>query len=126
MQGGDSDDLIRAPGKLYFMGLMHGHWKLPLEDKMIRVFGENLTQLNVGIAAVVPAEAILKVLDDPRLIEMRRIGDQRLKNNQAPSPDAGPIPRRTQKTRAGIEIGIPTKSQILGDLQKAARKQEKK
>jgi hypothetical protein len=116
--------LLERPSKFHFMGLMHGHWKLPLEDKLADIYGVNLSQLNVGIAAVVPAKKIRQALFDPRLIEMRKLGDRRLRN--APTPDAGAVPKPTQKTRDNLDIPIPTRREVEEVFKKATRKRGKK
>jgi len=60
-------------GSFYWLGLMHGHWDLPVSytDSL----AENIStgeRVNMGIAIVVPAMKILEVLTQPQLVEMRR------------------------------------------------------
>jgi hypothetical protein len=88
--------------------------------------GINWGHLVGGIAGVVPAWKLTELLYLPEVVELRkgaeetrRIGDRRVRAVlDVKRPE-------TQKTKAGIEIGIPTKSQILGDLKKASRRREK-
>jgi len=124
-----SDEVVRGPSTFHFMGLMHGHWKLPLAEKLQRLLGPNISQLNVGIAVVVPAAQIRDILFDPRLIEMRKAGDSKARHNRTPSPDAAVPKARTQRTLARepedrIDIPVPSRSQFEGDLEKAIRKRK--
>ncbi len=124
-----SDEVVRGPSTFHFMGLMHGHWKLPLAEKLQKFLGPNISQLNVGIAVVVPAAQIRDILYHPRLVEMRKAGDAKIRHNRTPSPDAT-VPRaRTQRTLAKeqkdrIDIPVPSRSQFESDLEKAIRKRK--
>ena len=63
-------------GPVYLFGLMHGHWDIPPESKNDIDYIESNKTVNLGIAIVVPAKKILEVLNQPRLLDMRRQGDQ--------------------------------------------------
>ena len=76
-----------ATGMFYLMGLMHGHWDIPSENKNDVINLDANGSVNMGIAIVVPSEKILEVLYCDELVEQRRKADERrLKANQ-PTPD---------------------------------------
>jgi len=58
-------------GQLSLLGLMHGHWDLP-----VGLTGEQAEAVNMGIAIVVPAKKILEVLYHPELIALRNEQDE--------------------------------------------------
>jgi hypothetical protein len=63
---------LAGTGKIYFLGLMHGHWDVP---KSL----ETTTQaevVNMGVSIVVRAHKIWEVLNHPGLVEKRRKGDE--------------------------------------------------
>ena len=64
-------------GSFYLMGLMHGHWDIPLENKndTIDAVGVN-GAVNMGIAIVVPIRKILEVINRQELVDMRRREDE--------------------------------------------------
>jgi hypothetical protein len=64
--------IIKGRIKLYFMGLMHGHWDIPLEDKNDLMITDSLGSVNMGIAIVVPAKKILEVINQPELVKIRQ------------------------------------------------------
>lgn len=60
--------------RFYLMGLMHGHWDIPIEYRDIPIFQdetENGGVVNMGLAIVVPAKKILEVLDHSELVASR-------------------------------------------------------
>ncbi len=61
-------------GKIYFLGLMHGHWELPAGF----VNSVPSEAINMGISIIVPAHKILEVLNHPELVEMRRKHDEEI------------------------------------------------
>lgn len=65
-------------GRVYLLGLMHGHWDVPA-DRMFDTAqdhdGEHLG-VNMGIAVVVPAMKIREVLNHDDLITWRRERDE--------------------------------------------------
>lgn len=71
------------PGGVYIMGLIHGHWGLPIGDSKDSQKKQEL--LNVGISIVVPASKIIEVLYLPELVNMRREATERARKNKAPS-----------------------------------------
>ncbi len=71
---------IHGLGSPYFLGLAHGHWSIPPEnrnDADIQTIGDKKDRINVGIAVVVPAKKILEVLNHPELIQMRKEAEEK-------------------------------------------------
>jgi hypothetical protein len=64
--------ITKGRGKLHLLGLMHGHWDIPTENKNDLDDKDFLGSVNMGIAIVVPAKKILEVLNQPELVELRR------------------------------------------------------
>ena len=64
--------IVQGRGKLYLLGLMHGHWDIPPENKNDFADMDSFGSVNMGIAIVVPAKKILEVLNQPELVELRR------------------------------------------------------
>jgi hypothetical protein len=79
-----------------------------------------------GMAGVVPAWKLNDLLYLPEVIELRKEQEEkrRLEGRRGAAVLDVKKPE-TQKTRAGMEIGVPMKSQIIGDLKKASRRREK-
>jgi len=75
--------------RFYLLGLMHGHWDIPPQDKndALRVDEDTYGQVNMGIAIVVPAKKILEVLNQSKLVEMRRAADERRRKEMIPTLD---------------------------------------
>ena len=77
-----------GPGPFYLMGLMHGHWDLPLENKNDFIDATRANNaVNMGIAIVVPANKILEVLNQKELVDMRKKSDEENRKKQMPVPD---------------------------------------
>lgn len=88
-------------GGSYLLGLMHGHWDIPLEardDHVPQADGEAQGKVNMGIAIVVPATKILEVLNQPALVEMRRARDEELEKKRMPTSDDGSAAGRPTAT----------------------------
>jgi hypothetical protein len=67
---------------------MHGHWEFPKESGDGLRFDEGTgDSINVGIAIVVPASKILKVLERPSLVEHRKQLHAAAMLKHAASPD---------------------------------------
>jgi len=58
---------IAGAGQIHLLGLVHGHWDLPIEFSDL----EKTEAVNMGISIVIPARKILEVLFSPGLIEAR-------------------------------------------------------
>ena len=80
-------------GAFYLLGLVHGHWEIPAEQKNDLANLEDRL-VNMGIAIVVPAKKIMEVLNQPKLREERlRIDEEDLRKGQpAPTPDDVGLP----------------------------------
>lgn len=83
---------LRGPGKLGYMsglgsfhllGLMHGHWDLPVSFSP----SEQAEAVNMGVSIVVPAKKILETLYHPELVAMRKAYCDSLKNENHPTTD---------------------------------------
>ncbi len=78
-------------GAFYLLGLMHGHWDIPSEqrDDSARpdAPADSYGKVNMGIAVVVPAKKIREVLFQPGLVEMRSDADQRRRKANMPTLD---------------------------------------
>jgi hypothetical protein len=64
---------IAGLGQLHLLGLVHGHWDLPVNFSET----EKLEAVNMGISIVIPAKKILEVLFSPALVEERERAFQR-------------------------------------------------
>ena len=65
-------------GDVFLLGLMHGHWDIPPEEKndfLLR--GDFFGSVNMGIAIVIPAKKILEVLNHPSLVKQREELDEK-------------------------------------------------
>jgi hypothetical protein len=49
-------------GSFYLLGLMHGHWDIPVENRRDMEDINSISSINVGIAIVIPAKKYLKFL----------------------------------------------------------------
>ena len=67
-----SPAFVYKRNRFYLLGLMHGHWDIPPENKNDFVDMDSFGSVNMGIAIVVPAKKILEVLNQPKLVELRR------------------------------------------------------
>jgi len=64
-------------GSFYLLGLMHGHWDIPPEQKNdLLMSGDYFGRVNMGIAIVITAKKILEVLYHPELVERRQKSDE--------------------------------------------------
>jgi hypothetical protein len=73
---------ISGLGHLHFLGLMHGHWDLP-----IGVLAEQAEAVNMGISIVVPAKKILEVIYHPELVALREKQDETIQKENLPKSD---------------------------------------
>lgn len=79
-------EVVQCPihGPIFLLGLVHGHWDIPVEDlDEVNFRVEKREQsVNLGIAVVVPAEKIRETLYQPGLVTLRQIFDQQPPNLQ--------------------------------------------
>jgi len=67
----------------YWLGLMHGHWDLPVSDIDALVKDTLSNQrVNMGIAIVVPVSKILEVLNRGELTEVRKREGERMRKEK--------------------------------------------
>jgi hypothetical protein len=59
---------VSGLGSLHLLGLMHGHWDLPVSFSKL----EKAEAVNMGVSIVIPAKKILEVLHHPELVAMRK------------------------------------------------------
>jgi hypothetical protein len=71
--------ITQGRGKLYLMGLMHGHWDIPPTNKNDIKDSDSFGSINMGIAIVVPAKKILEVINQPELVQIRRKEEEKSK-----------------------------------------------
>ena len=102
-------------GSVYLLGSMIGHWQVP------RDFDPTLSEaVNMGLSAIVPTYKILEVINQPELIEMRRLAKEDEKKRAALTTVLDSS--LTQTTAEGLEIPVPSENQFFTDLEKASRK----
>lgn len=75
-------------GKVYLLGLMHGHWDSPVTgtDELTEDTLET-ERVNMGIAIVVPVSKVLEVLNRKELMERRKSEEEILRKEKAPVLD---------------------------------------
>ena len=70
--------MISGLGRPHFLGLMRGHWDLPVGAQM-----QQAEAVNMGIAIIVPAKKILAVLYHPELVALRAEQDEQIRKETA-------------------------------------------
>ncbi|MDP8983184.1 MAG: hypothetical protein M3O35_21625 [Acidobacteriota bacterium] len=85
----DTPSVAFGIGRLYLMGLMHGHWDINEADINKPSFVHDRPRgVNMGIAVVVPASKILDIVNRPELVASRARADARISEAISPGPDA--------------------------------------
>jgi hypothetical protein len=86
----DAERLIATSSRLYFFGLMHGHWDIA-EREMNKTHFTSVGShgVNMGISVVVPAFKILEALNHPELVAVRDDLDAETTRAMSPTPDTG-------------------------------------
>jgi hypothetical protein len=59
---------ISGLGSLHLLGLMHGHWEVPVSFSNL----EQAEAVNMGVSIIVPAKKILETLYHPELVALRK------------------------------------------------------
>ena len=67
---------VYASGTFHLLGLVHGHWDLPLD--VSQRIPRALAPVNMGIGIVVPARKILETINHPELAQRRADAEGRL------------------------------------------------
>lgn len=87
----------KRPHQHYFLGLMHGHWKVDIPttqssegntEDSVTVDSLINEAVNMGIAIVVPAEKILEVIDQPMIKEKEDAKMKSLRDKYLPTLDS--------------------------------------
>ncbi len=95
-------------GGMHLLGLMHGHWEVPLSFSDV----EQAEAVNMGVSIITPAKKILEVLYHPELIAMRKEHYEASKAAKSPKQDSAFTPF--------------SKDDFEAALKKASRKTERK
>jgi hypothetical protein len=110
--------------KFRLVGVIHGHFNSG-DKKLDNASDDERLGVNLGIAMLMPADAIFKMLEVFTKEEEGEIEDVRRKKRTLVVADSIPRSNVTaQVTNAGITIPVPTKEQFIEDLKKASRKKE--
>jgi hypothetical protein len=110
-------------GVYYLLGLMQGHWDLPIPDiRCTKIKKSNIEQryvrINSGIGIVVPAKNILEVLNQPELDKLRMKKEQELREENSATLDS--LVESEEK-----EEKLFTKEDFEGALKKVSRPKPK-
>lgn len=97
-------------GSFHFLGLMHGHWDLPLDF----VNTEKAEAVNLGVSIVVPAYKILEVLNQSELMDMRKTMDEELCKQSLPVTD-DELGKTKPFTQDDFEAALKKASRKLSD-----------
>lgn len=81
------ESVLAQGNKFYLIGLIHGHWKKERTRDVDLKLVEPIEEVNEGIAIAVPSTNIMEVLDQPRLMEARRVKEESAKARNLPTPD---------------------------------------
>jgi hypothetical protein len=103
---GDRSQMMGLSSRIHLLGLLHGHWDLPVNFKK----AEQAEVVNMGVAIVIPANKILETLYHPELVKMRQALDEKKRDADLPVADA------TSKEKPF------TKADFEAALKKASRK----
>jgi len=98
-------------GGLHLLGLMHGHWELPLDFQTV----EKAEAVNMGISIVVPARKIIEVLNHPELDEMRKQTEKESMKLDAPVADSSMGDKSKVFTQEDFESALMKASRKLSD-----------
>ncbi|MGA9884029.1 MAG: hypothetical protein WBQ34_09950 [Candidatus Acidiferrales bacterium] len=129
-QAGDDDARwLCGTGNTFLLGLVHGIMPVRVIEELHDKSDPN-QRWHTGITQVVPANQILEILNQPELLDyekrMKKKLDEAEAIETAIEDDDGTQMTHAPKSKARIEIPIPTREQFERDLIKATRKREKK
>jgi hypothetical protein len=110
--GGDRI-MFSGLGQWHFIGIMHGHWELPLDFKST----EKAEAVNMGVSIITPAKKILEVLNHPELVQMRKEYDEKRIADNSPRADSALGKKAEQDTQPF------TKEDFETALKKVTRRQ---
>lgn len=85
----DKPDLVmRGLGRMYFLGLMLGHWDIKESELNDYAINHDRTHgVNIGIGIVVPAYKILETILQPDIVALMTKDDEHHKNKNIPALD---------------------------------------
>jgi hypothetical protein len=114
-----STAVFDAIGSMKLFGLMHGHWDVK-ESKMndTKIEHDRKHGVNMGIGIVVPAIKILETINQPGLVELRRLGDEDMARQSKSIPGRDSI----RGTKSDEPEPVFTKADFEDALKKASRK----
>ena len=95
-------------GEGHLLGLMHGHWDLPLSFPA----AEQAEAVNMGVSIVVPAKKILETLYHPELVAMRKEHYEKTNKFESPTTDSAfdkPL------TKEEFEVALKKASRKVSD-----------
>jgi hypothetical protein len=104
---------LLAQGRMFFLGLMHGHWEVPLGFKST----EQAEAVNMGISIVVPAKKVLEVIYHPELVEMRKQADEQFAAEKAPVADDA-LGKKNNFTREDFDAALKKVSRKIKSANK--------
>jgi hypothetical protein len=64
---------VAGVGQIHLLGLVHGHWDLPMNFPE----SERFEAVNMGVSIVIPAKKIKEILYGPALVQARNEAFQR-------------------------------------------------
>lgn len=108
------------------LGLVRAHWDYGLEREVAKKSRKRqIEKINTGIAIVTPIQEVENILNRDDVVTKREEAESKrlAQSHTKPTLDSASS-GRTQKTRAGADIPIPTRSQFARDLVKAIRKRK--
>jgi hypothetical protein len=107
------ESVLVAPGRIYFLGLLHGHWKVDAAT------AEQIGGANSGISIVVPATKILETLNHPELVQMRQEIDDQIAKEKLPVMDVSEHPEDDRPfTKADFEEALRKVSRKIAPQEK--------
>lgn len=82
--------ITRVGPTFYWLGLVHGHWELPIaeEDAVSDEDAVDVAKINTGIAIAVPVSRILEVINQPGLENLREEERAKMIEKDLPTEDA--------------------------------------
>jgi hypothetical protein len=122
----DDSPFLCGTGNIYLLGLLHGHLPIRVAEELAGT--KDKSQMwHTGISQVVPANQILEILNQPKLLEyekeMLTALDEANPVETSLSDDADEPP----STRGNRDIPIPpiSRGEFFGALETATRKRDK-
>jgi hypothetical protein len=95
-------EYISGLGRLYFLGLMHGHWDVELATDKV----SQAEAVNMGVSIIVPAHKILETLYQTELVELRKQVRENEQRGNLPKADIADSKKREVFTRADFEAAL--------------------